>query len=335
MAVWDRVLAALDRHGRAAMVTVAATRGSAPREAGARLIVHPDGAFTGTIGGGTLEWRAIALAQAALADPAAQRADLRRFALGPELGQCCGGQVELIVEVFDAGRRSEVAALAEHEATRPFATRARVAPGAGIEREVVVDLDMAPGSARLVNGVLTEGFGDDRRHLVLFGAGHVGRALVLALAPLPFTVTWVDSRPDAFPAHLPANVTASRLDNPAAALATAPADSFVVVMTHSHQLDLALVHAALADQRFRHVGLIGSKSKRARFETRLAAGGVDPARIAELVCPIGVGGIRSKVPAVIAAATAAELLVRDEALRTAAATDREEPALLRHGSQRG
>jgi xanthine dehydrogenase accessory factor len=142
---------------------------------------------------------------------------------------------------------------------------------------------------------------------------------VLALAPLPFAVTWVDPRPDAFPAHLPANVTMRRLDDPAAALVDAPAGAFVLVMSHSHQLDLALVHAALADDRFPYVGLIGSKSKRARFEKRLAAGGVPGARIAALVCPIGGGAILSKTPAVIAAATAAELLARDEALRAAAA----------------
>ena len=334
MGVWDRVLAALDRHGRAAMVTVAATRGSAPREAGARLIVHPDGAFTGTIGGGTLEWKALALAQAALADPAAKKAAVRRFALGPELGQCCGGQVDLIVEVIDARQRAAVAGLAEREAAGRFTTRARPSAEAGIERQVVGDGEMTPGSARLEDGILTEGFGDDRRHVVLFGAGHVGRALVLALAPLPFAVTWVDPRPDAFPAHLPANVTASRLDDPGTALAETPAGSFVLVMSHSHQLDLALVHAALADERFPYVGLIGSKSKRARFEKRLAAGGIAPARIAELVCPIGVGGIRSKAPAVIAAATVAELLARDEALRAAAA-GREAAAPLRRGSQRG
>ena len=97
-----------------------------------------------------------------------------------------------------------------------------------------------------------------------------------------------------------------------------PAGSFVLVMSHSHQLDLALVHAALADSRFVHVGLIGSKTKRARFEKRLAEAGVAPARIAELICPIGIGGIHSKAPAVIAAATVAELLMRDEALRTMA-----------------
>jgi xanthine dehydrogenase accessory factor len=187
----------------------------------------------------------------------------------------------------------------------------------------VANAMLPPGAASFVRGELTEGFGDDRRRLVLFGAGHVGRALVFALAPLPFTITWVDPRPDAFPAFVPGNAVARTVADPTAALAEEPAGSFVLVMSHSHQLDLALVAAALADDRFPYVGLIGSKSKRARFEKRLAAGGIPPHRIGELVCPIGVRGIGSKQPAAIAAATVAELLIRDEALRTAAVPETE------------
>src|SRR4029077_20301452 len=94
--------------------------------------------------------------------------------------------------------------------------------------------------------------------------------------------------------------------------------SFVLAMTHSHALDLAVVHAALADTRFPYVGVIGSKTKRARFAKRLAEAGIAPDRIADLVCPIGVEGIRGKARAVIAAATAAQLIERDEALRAMA-----------------
>jgi xanthine dehydrogenase accessory factor len=317
MPVWSSVLDALDRHGRAAMVTVAGVKGSAPREPGARLVVHPDGAFTGTIGGGTLEWRALALAQAALADKSARKAEIRTFALGPELGQCCGGQVELIVEPPEAAQRAAVADSAAREASGRYTTHARSPEEAGVTRQLDAGGDMAPGTASFRSGVLSEGFGDDRRQLLLFGAGHVGRALVLALAPLPFAVTWVDSRPDAFPKYVPANVTMRRLDDPLAAFDELGKGGFVLVMSHSHQLDLAIVNAALADERVPYVGLIGSKSKRARFEKRLTQAGISGERIASLVCPIGVGGIRSKAPAVIAAATAAELIIRDETLRAA------------------
>lgn len=314
--VWPRVRDALDRHGRLAMVTVAATRGSAPREAGARLIVMPDGSFTGTIGGGTLEWRAIALAQAALAAPDGARAEIRTFALGPQLGQCCGGGVDLVIERIEASERAEIAAWAEAEAAGGFVTHG-VVTATGVERRAADGEVLAPGTTVLDGTLLTESFGDDRRALILFGAGHVGRALALALAPLPFAVTWVDPRPDAFPAHVPSNVVLRQLDDPAVALASMPAGTFVLVMTHSHPLDLAIVHAALADARFAYVGLIGSATKRARFTRQLAEAGVPRPRIAELVCPIGVDGIHSKAPAVIAAATVAELLIRDEALRAA------------------
>jgi len=317
MRVWTRLLDTIDGHGRAAMVTVAATRGSTPREAGARLIVQPDGGFTGTIGGGTLEWRAISVAQAALARQAPRKAELRNLVLGPDMGQCCGGQVELLYEVLDRSDRDAVAALAAREVAGTFTTDGRIGD-AGVVR-VAGTGAVPPGSASLAGDVITEGFGDDRRPLLLCGAGHVGRALVMALAPLPFAVTWVDARPDAFPPHIPANANVRRLDDPAETIAAAPDGSFVLVMSHSHQLDLALVYAALADDRFPYVGLIGSKSKRARFEKRLAAAGIPTARIAELVCPIGVPGIGSKLPAAIAAATAAQLIIRDEASRLALA----------------
>lgn len=315
MPVWVRLLDAIDRHGAAAMVTVAAARGSSPREAGARMIVNSDGTFTGTIGGGALEWQAIALAQAALARGPAPTAEMRRFALGPELGQCCGGQVDLLVEAFGASDRDAVAGFATRELAGPFTTNGTIM-ATGVIRTVADDAVPA-GTVSAGLGLIREGFGDVRRTLILFGAGHVGRALVLALAPLPFVVTWVDPRPDAFPGHAPMNATLHRLDEPGSALAGAAAGTFVLVMTHSHPLDLALVGAALPDARFPYVGLIGSATKRARFEKRLAEMGVPAGRVASLVCPIGVGGINSKLPAVIAAATVAELLARDEALRAA------------------
>ncbi|MCP4382185.1 MAG: xanthine dehydrogenase accessory protein XdhC [Hyphomicrobiales bacterium] len=311
MTVWRRVLDALDRRHGAAMVTVGATRGSSPREPGARMIVNADGTFTGTIGGGTLEWQAIALAQAALTT--GRRAERRQFNLGPELGQCCGGQVDLVVESFSADDRDAVAFLAECEAKGPFATRGRFGEGPNLDR-TIVDEKIVPGCALLTEDALVEGFGEQLRTLLLFGAGHVGKALVLALAPLPFGVCWHDPRPEAFPALVPANVTTHRLDDPSAAFAPAPAESFVLVMSHSHQLDLALVHTALADRRFAYVGLIGSKTKRARFEKRLITAGVPDDRVEELVCPIGIGGVTSKHPAAIAAATVAQLLEHDEAL---------------------
>ncbi|ODT17978.1 MAG: xanthine dehydrogenase accessory protein XdhC [Kaistia sp. SCN 65-12] len=319
MLVWQRLLEAIDRHGKAAMATVVETRGSAPREAGARIVVLPDASFFGTIGGGTLEWRAIADLQAALARPQPHFYESRRVALGPELGQCCGGRVDLALEVFDRSRRSEIAELAEAERVAPFRTRGEQRSDGKLHRTVDPASTLAIGAARIDHGVVEEGFGDDRRLLYLFGAGHVGRALVLALAPLPFRVVWVDPRPDAFPQHVPANVRCVQPEDTPATLDGAPAGSFVLVMSHSHALDLAIVAKALKGQDFAYVGLIGSETKRARFSSQLSGAGLARAEIERLVSPIGVAGIHSKLPAAIAASVAADLLVRDEAMRGALA----------------
>ncbi len=317
MLVWQRLLNAIDRHGKAALATLVETRGSAPREAGARMVVQPDGGFTGTIGGGTLEWRVIAEAQRALASVDCPGLKLSTVALGPELGQCCGGRIEWTLEVFGVDRRGEVQHLAEAEAAGPFRTRAVLGPGGWVIRAVVNDASVPIGAARLAGDVLEEGFGEELRALFLFGAGHVGRALVLALAPLPFAITWVDPRPEAFPQLVPANCRCVQQADAPEALRGAPDGAFILVMTHSHALDLAIVHKALADDRFGYVGLIGSASKRARFRRLLAEAGLGSERVDAMVCPIGIAGIASKLPAVIAASVASDLLIRDEAARGA------------------
>ena len=337
MRIWSVVEGMVGSHGRCALVTVASVRGSAPREPGARMVVAPDGGFHGTIGGGELEWRAIGAARDALSR-SAPAATLDRFTLGPDLGQCCGGSVRLLTEVFDRDRLDEIRTLAAREAAGPFVTRGRIGPRA-VERIVIDDATNAtPAPAECAigggiphgglpveiedDGLVIEQFRDLRRPLWLFGAGHVGRALMLALAPLPFDVTWVDEREDVFPAVVPASVRPLRSADPAGELAHAPAGAFVVVMTHNHPLDLAIVHAALAAApseapaplgpagRFGYVGLIGSASKRARFARRLREAGIAEARIAGLVCPIGMTTIRSKHPAAIAAGIVAQLLER-------------------------
>jgi xanthine dehydrogenase accessory factor len=298
------------------MVTVADTQGSAPREAGARMIVMPDGGFHGTIGGGALEWRALADARTLLAEDAPE-ARLRRQALGPELGQCCGGSVRLLIEVFDRTMADEVAELAARESSGEFATSGRLPDGClgALSRTIIEPSDGPRLPVKIAaDGTISETFAPQTRPIYLFGAGHVGRALVLALAPLPFEVIWIDPRREAFPAATPGNVRCVHLPDPAAALAGAPADAFVLVMTHSHALDLALVHAALEAERFAYVGLIGSATKRARFRKRLGDLGLSADSISRLACPIGLAGIASKAPAAIAASVAADLLIRHEAV---------------------
>jgi xanthine dehydrogenase accessory factor len=317
MRIWPVIAEALAAEKRCVLVTVAAIDGSAPREAGARMIVLPGGGFHGTIGGGTLEWHALAEAQKALESGTAQARWIRQ-SLGPELGQCCGGRVTLLLELFDKASLAEAREFAGLEEDKGFVTRGRLVDGR-VRRETQASgpTESAAGISLSPDGGLIEHFGENRRPVLLFGAGHVGRALILALAPLPLQVTWIDSRPDAFPGRLPGNVRTVTSSSPLAALAPAPAGSFVLIMTHSHGLDLEITHAALADGRFPYVGLIGSSTKRARFAKRLREAGIAEERIATLVCPIGVAGIGGKAPAIIAAATAAELLQRDELLRAA------------------
>ena len=207
MRVWSTVAELLAAHGACALVTVATVRGSAAREPGARMVIEPHGGFRGTIGGGELEWRAIGAARDALSlnEPEAR---LDHITLGPDLGQCCGGTVRLLTEVFDRDRLDEVRALAAREAAGPFSTRGQVGQQA-IERIVEDDAEPAGPTVELADdGTIVERFRDARRPVWLFGAGHVGRALMLALAPLPFDVTWIDAREDAFPRAVPANVRA-------------------------------------------------------------------------------------------------------------------------------
>ncbi len=258
---YAKILAALQAQGTCTLMTVTDTQGSTPREVGAWMVVTPQG-FHGSIGGGTLEWHAMAEAQALLGKPATHK--IIRKTLGPDMGQCCGGRVELRIESFDRGSIPHVR------------------------------LD-------------AETFVEDLRHLHLWGAGHVGRALVMALAPLPFRISWWDARPNAFPAAVPQNVTC-RSGSP---LDMEP-DAFVLVMSHSHALDFEIVDVALRNSSFSFVGLIGSATKRARFVKRLRDASVEVQR---LTCPIGVSSLTSKHPAAIAAGVAVQLLEYDEKMR--------------------
>jgi xanthine dehydrogenase accessory factor len=298
METFRRLIEAIEAEGAAALITLAETAGSAPREAGARMIVRPGGGFYGTIGGGELEYEALAEARAALA---AGRGPARRrsVALGPELGQCCGGRVVWRVETFDKRDLAELAPLSAAEREGRFVALARLSEDGRVARR----LGDAPE-----DGEQREAFGEATIPVYLFGAGHVGRALALALAPLPFTVRWIDPRRDEFPQLAPANVRLVAAADPPAELTAAPDGAFVLAITHSHQLDLAVVAEALRQDRFAYVGMIGSATKRARFVSQLRAAGIADERIAKLVCPIGVPGIVGKQPAVIAVAVAAQLL---------------------------
>lgn len=147
-----------------------------------------------------------------------------------------------------------------------------------------------------------------RHHLVLFGAGHVAKALVHILATLPFRITWIDSRPEEFPASLPEGVTAVVSDEPVDEIDEQPAGSYYLVMTHNHQLDLELCARILKRNDARYFGVIGSRTKRKRFDYRLKERGVDAAALANMICPIGLAGVTGKHPAEIAVSVAGQLI---------------------------
>lgn len=316
----------------AVLVTVADTRGSAPREAGAKMIVSEAGTF-GSIGGGNLEFRATGTARRLIAAGTEPRARTERMALGPGLGQCCGGDVVLVYETVGPADLSWV----EH------VLRARTAAlqavlitdlGAGGKRTIVGDADKplpghgsrslertvretldAGARTRLVKAdkqgegpFLVERLTDERSELWLFGAGHVGRALVQVLGVLPFRVIWVDSRPNEFPEALPANVTARIGRAPEDDVAQAGPRGLFLVMSHSHALDLAICEVVLRRDDFRYLGLIGSSTKKARFLRMLRESGIREAVLARLVCPIGLPGIGGKKPGEIAVAVAGQLM---------------------------
>lgn len=299
------------------MVTIVEVKGSAPREPGIRMLVTADD-LVGTIGGGHLEWRGMEIARALLgATGAPAQRRVERIPLGPALGQCCGGVVWLGFEALGADDLAWLDAV-EHAFAGGRAL-VRTVPARG-PVTLAESRALLPSVACHADG-WTDTLVPADMHVVLFGAGHVGHALVQVLAQLPCRVHWVDERDTLFPPGLPANVTAEASDIPEAVVDHAPAGSYFLVMTHSHALDQSLCERILRRTDIAYFGLIGSKTKRARFEHRMAEHGVDPARFAEMTCPIGVPGITDKAPAMIAVAIVAQLLqVRDQRIAALAAS---------------
>ena len=322
------LLDALQREPAVVRIVLAEVRGSAPREPGTVMVVGRD-AIEGTIGGGQLEWDAVAAARALLdeavtgatgagagagpvtGDGALTAAGVRldRIVLGAAAGQCCGGVVGVWLERYTLAhvatlRAAEQAArcgravLVSHfqESTRAHRLVREPGGDAAADRLLRAARPPAPYVRRDPAG----------------GAPLFGRAVAHVVAGLPLQLTWVDSRAGVFPARAPAPAPALvrmlHADDPVATLSDMPAGGYFLVMTHSHPLDYALCRAILRRNDFAWVGLIGSMSKAARFRSRLAREGLAAAVIARLVCPIGIGGITSKWPAAIAVGVAAQLL---------------------------
>jgi xanthine dehydrogenase accessory factor len=327
MHAWLTDLQHLLAHGDAVvLVTVARAEGSAPREAGTKMLVTRDAARH-TIGGGHLEWKAIETARQVLRDGmrTPHRRRLERFALGPSLGQCCGGAVVLGFERLDVGDLGWVTSLAKRLAAGHSTVRS---VSFGPAPDAVMLSEPEPGvestDCLLWDGagfddsgaLLTETIAPRDFAVVLFGAGHVGAALARVLGTLPCHVRWVDERDAQFPppaALQVQNLTIDANDAPDEAVDQAAPHTYFIVMTHDHQRDLALAERILRRGDFAFFGMIGSHTKRNQFEHRLAARGIDPAQIARMKCPLGVDGIDDKSPEIIAISAAAQMLQAVEA----------------------
>jgi xanthine dehydrogenase accessory factor len=294
------------------LVTICSVKGSAPREAGAKMLVWPDGQ-DGTIGGGALEFTVIEQARRMLDCDTPWR--FQNYPLGPLLGQCCGGNVGLLLERVEPGApwledvaTAEGAGQAYSLTTTLQAHGVIKVVGPAMGDGVVVRHAPDTISTRIGEGaVITETI-PARPRLLMFGAGHVGQALAPILATLPFHLEWFDTRAEFVRPGV--SIVEDAVDR----VTAAPPDSFFLIFTQSHALDYDLTRAVLARGDFAYCGLIGSATKRFRFEKRLAADGISPER---LTCPIGAIGLTSKLPQVMAVAIAAELLLAQQALAAA------------------
>jgi xanthine dehydrogenase accessory factor len=281
----------LDKLARedAVFITIDSFEGSSPREVGAWMLVFADEVL-GTVGGGNLEFQAIAHGRDWLAThgrdgltskasnlPAAKHSqaadELRRYPLGPSLGQCCGGVVHLKFSF--------------------------------ISKQDAINREAAYANIQRARGLNT-------MQIALFGGGHVGKALVQVLGALPCAVQWIDSRDEIFPNDVPSNVECEHSAPVHAAVNDVAAGSYVLIMSFSHAEDLDVVAACLTRLRTKNdlpfIGLIGSKTKWATFRHRLEERGFSHEEIARITCPIGIQGVQGKEPEVIAVSVAAQLL---------------------------
>ncbi|KUJ76338.1 xanthine dehydrogenase accessory protein XdhC [Ruegeria profundi] len=287
---------AIKTHGTVTRVVIAAIKGSSPREVGAAMLVWEDGQ-SGTIGGGTLEFQATEAARLQTS-----QIKLTHHALGPEMGQCCGGAVSLLSEVYDLeavnALDSTIVVRSAKDGDMPLSVKRLLASARS--------QGIAP-EPQLIEGWMVEPVHQPTRNLWIWGAGHVGRALVDVLSPLPdLAITWVDTTQDRFPDSIPPGVTAIPAAKPAALVHHAPRSAEHLVLTYSHNLDLELCNRLLSHD-FRFAGLIGSATKWARFRSRLAALGHSPERISRITCPIGDPSL-GKHPQMIAVGVAAQVL---------------------------
>lgn len=311
---------AVAANGAVVRIVVAGHAGSTPRETGTAMLVWADGQ-QGTIGGGALEYDATAHARRLLSDETSFVRNLLTQPLGPALGQCCGGSVTLLIERIT---HIELAVIPETGAYARPTTSGQSEPPLSITRALRDTRGGHPVTATLADGWFIEPATETPVPVWIWGAGHVGRALVSTLAGLPVSVTWVDDARARFPEDIPGHADMLVAADMPRAAAHAPADAHHYVLTYSHALDLELCHAILS-RPFASLGLIGSATKKARFLKRLRDLGHPPERLSRLDCPIGAPEL-GKQPQAIAVSAVHALLRNLAAIRSGIDTDRDNKA---------
>ncbi len=313
--------------GPVVRVVVIGAEGSSPREVGAAMIVGACD-ISGTIGGGALEFEAIAAARAMAADGGAFARQVKAYPLGPALNQCCGGHVTLLFERYgaieieaingDMGAFNGVIVHPLASGAAPVLVASR-RPIAGVPLHVgrvVSQMLSGVGISEGVwltgrdnsDGYFVEPIGRPKQAVFLYGAGHVGREVVRVMWGLDIALSWVDTSEDRFPEFIRDDVRRIVTNTPDSVAAAAPAAALHLVMTYSHALDERICRAVLQGPGFEFLGLIGSKTKRARFVQRLARAGVPEAQLTRLVSPIGIDGVKGKAPIAIAISVAAQVI---------------------------
>ncbi|WP_025899651.1 xanthine dehydrogenase accessory protein XdhC [Sneathiella glossodoripedis] len=330
MISWTEILEEQSSDPNWILVTVGAARGSTPRDSGVKMLVGPT-EIRGTIGGGQLEYVVIEKSRRMLENELASTHELMQLPLGPELTQCCGGYTEIMLEKLNSAdltcfndvrvEQSDFSDYALITSWTEDKVQRQLFPYSSATQHTDADFALALqeaqdfGTCSILEASrysgefkLVEPMETNRFELVIFGAGHVGRALVHTFAALPCKIHWVDSRAAEFPKTIPFNVKKHTDINPTNFVQKAAKGSYFLVMTHSHKLDQELVAEILKRKDSAYLGLIGSKTKKSRFFNRLKTAGFSDAELLQVTCPIGITGVGGKHPTEIAISVAAEIL---------------------------
>jgi xanthine dehydrogenase accessory factor len=281
------------------------TFGSAPRDEGTTMLIWDSGQF-GTIGGGELEYQVTRLAKKIIIDNKGSR--IKKFSLGPDMGQCCGGAVELLIEILDETKVKFISVDDGFFARPVFKDEKSLNVQALIKS---YRNKSVPIKTSFKDGWLFEPVTKEKELVWIYGAGHVGTAIANILSKLSqFSVTCIDTSQDRYPDNFPKTVEKLITKNPGHIVQYAPSETHHLILTYSHALDLEICHQLL-QHNFATAGLIGSKTKWARFKKRLNELNYTFEQINRIICPIGEPSF-GKSPYEIAIGVASMLLEKKE-----------------------